>query len=131
MARWQGVAPGGIAGKRLGTSFRRLISWGGTIALAATVLAGAGFTWASPRAWGVIGPLPQQAPAGTIPPGTKLGFLFAVLLVSWGAFFAYSFFMSRRQQELRKEIEALRRHLEARERQAQQTQSERRPTSGA
>jgi len=43
----------------------------------------------------------------TLPPA-NLPFLFAAFAVTWIAFFAYAFFVSRRQQELRKEIAELR-----------------------
>ena len=43
----------------------------------------------------------------TLPPA-NLPFLFAAFVVTWIAFFAYAFFVSRRQQELRKEIAELR-----------------------
>ena len=43
----------------------------------------------------------------TLPPA-NLPFLFAAFTVTWIAFFAYAFFVSRRQQELRKEIAELR-----------------------
>jgi len=43
----------------------------------------------------------------TMPPA-NLPFLFAAFAVTWIAFFAYAFFVSRRQQELRKEIAELR-----------------------
>ena len=45
-------------------------------------------------------------------PAANLPFLFAAFTVAWVAFFAYAFFVSRRQQELRKEIAELRRALE-------------------
>jgi len=41
-------------------------------------------------------------------PATNLPFLFAAFAVTWIAFFTYAFFVSRRQQELRKEIAELR-----------------------
>ena len=41
-------------------------------------------------------------------PQANLPFLFAAFAVTWIAFFAYAFFVSRRQQELRKEIAELR-----------------------
>ncbi len=44
-----------------------------------------------------------------------LPFLFAVFAVTWVAFFAYVFFVNRRQQELQREIEELRRSLEHQE----------------
>ncbi len=37
----------------------------------------------------------------------NLGYLFAVFAVTWSAFFGYVFYMSRRQREMRREIEAL------------------------
>jgi CcmD family protein len=43
-----------------------------------------------------------------------LPFLFAAYAVTWVAFFAYAFYVSRRQAELRREIDALRRALEER-----------------
>lgn len=48
-------------------------------------------------------------------PSPNLPFLFAAFAVSWVAFFAYVFFVNRRQQEIQKEIEELRRSLEHRE----------------
>ena len=45
-------------------------------------------------------------------PAANLPFLFAAFVVTWIAFFAYAFFVSRRQQELRKEIAELRIALE-------------------
>ncbi len=38
---------------------------------------------------------------------TNLGFLFAIYMVSWAAFFAYIFVMSRRQRDLHRQIEQL------------------------
>ena len=48
-------------------------------------------------------------------PSPNLPFLFAAFAVSWVAFFAYVFFVNRRQQEIKKEIEELRRSLERQE----------------
>ena len=45
-------------------------------------------------------------------PSSNLPYLFAALTVSWAGFFAYVFFVSRRQQELRKDIRTLRWSLE-------------------
>ena len=39
---------------------------------------------------------------------SNLPFLFAVYTISWLAFFAYAFYMTRRQRDLRREIEELR-----------------------
>ena len=45
-------------------------------------------------------------------PSSHLPFLFAAFAVSWVVFFAYAFFVSRRQHEMQKEIRELRRALE-------------------
>ena len=45
-------------------------------------------------------------------PSTNLPFLFAAFAVSWAAFFIYAFFVTRRQQELRREIREMRLGLE-------------------
>ena len=45
-------------------------------------------------------------------PSANLPFLFAAFAVSWAAFFIYAFFVTRRQQELRREIGEMRRALE-------------------
>ncbi len=39
---------------------------------------------------------------------TFLPYVFAVYTVTWAAFFAYAFYMGRRQRELRRQIEELR-----------------------
>ena len=46
---------------------------------------------------------------------SELPWLFAVFFVTWAAFFGYVFVMSRRQREMRREIDALRRVLAQRE----------------
>lgn len=48
-------------------------------------------------------------------PEANLPFLFAVYIITWAAFFAYVFYVSRRQRELRNEIRDLRRALEDRD----------------
>ena len=45
-------------------------------------------------------------------PSSNLSFLFVAFLVTWAAFFAYAFFVNRRQRELQREIEELRRSVE-------------------
>ena len=45
----------------------------------------------------------------------NLPFLFAVYTVTWAAFFAYAFYMSRRQRELRRELDEIKRALEEKE----------------
>ena len=48
-------------------------------------------------------------------PESNLPFLFALYTITWLAFFAYAFYMTRRQSELNHEIQELRRILEQRE----------------
>ena len=45
----------------------------------------------------------------------ELPWLFAVYAITWAAFFAYVFIMSRRQREMQREIDALKRALEAKD----------------
>ena len=42
---------------------------------------------------------------------SELPWLFAVFFITWAAFFGYVYLLSRRQREMRREIEALRRAL--------------------
>lgn len=42
-------------------------------------------------------------------PSSNLPYLFAAFAVCWAVFFAYVFFVTRRQQEIRNEITRLRR----------------------
>ncbi len=51
-------------------------------------------------------------------PEANLPFLFAVFIITWAAFFVYVFYVSRKQREMQREIEALKRALEERDRQA-------------
>ena len=48
-------------------------------------------------------------------PEANLPFLFAVFIITWAAFFAYVFYVSRKQREMQAEIEALKRALEERD----------------
>lgn len=45
-------------------------------------------------------------------PLASLAYLFAVFAVSWAAFFVYVFFVTRRQEEMRRQIRELRQALE-------------------
>lgn len=45
-------------------------------------------------------------------PPENLPYLFAALAVSWAGFFVYAFWISRRQQELRREIDEIRQILD-------------------
>ena len=49
-------------------------------------------------------------------PEANLPFLFAVYIITWAAFFGYVFYESRRRREMQGEIDALKRALEARDR---------------
>ena len=54
------------------------------------------------------------ASAQDAPPGeSKLGFLLVGELIVWAGFFAYAFYMSRKTNDLRREIDDLRAQLEA------------------
>ena len=46
---------------------------------------------------------------------SELPWLFAVFAITWAAFFAYVFVMSRRQREMQREIDHLKRSLEDRD----------------
>ena len=48
-------------------------------------------------------------------PEANLPFLFAVYILTWAGFFGYAFYMSRRQRDMRRDIEALRKALRERE----------------
>ena len=48
-------------------------------------------------------------------PEAYLPYLFAAFALTWLAFFAYLFFISRKERALRREVEALRRAIEERE----------------
>ena len=50
-------------------------------------------------------------------PEANLPYLFAVFIITWAVFFGYLFVMSRRHTEMRREIEALKETLAARDRQ--------------
>ena len=58
----------------------------------------------------------SSAPKQGAPGESFLPFLAAAYAVTWAAFFAYAFYVSRKQAELRRELEALRQSLEQRER---------------
>lgn len=48
-------------------------------------------------------------------PEANLPFLFAVYIFTWAGFFGYAFYMSRRQRDMRRDIDALRQALRERE----------------
>ena len=53
---------------------------------------------------------PQDAPGES-----NLGFLLAGTALAWAGFFAYAFYVGRKNRELRRDIEDLRRTLDERE----------------
>ena len=56
--------------------------------------------------------LPQESEAEPDDsPEANLPYLFAVFIITWAVFFGYVFVMSRRQNELRQEIDALKKRL--------------------
>ncbi len=84
----------------------RIILLGALISLALV-------TWSMLSGVGAVSPAQQNGN-----PEANLPFLFAVFIITWAAFFVYVFYVSRRQREMQGEIEALKRALEERDRQA-------------
>ena len=60
----------------------------------------------------MLGAVPAQEGSD---PEAYLPYLFAAFALTWVAFFAYLFFIARKERALRQEMEALRRALEERE----------------
>ena len=60
----------------------------------------------------------DQTTAAARDPEANLPYLFAVYAITWVAFFAYLYYLSQRQQNLRREVEELREALSERERPA-------------
>ncbi len=60
-------------------------------------------------------PDPQEAQSQNNDPEANLPYLFSVFIITWALFFGYAFVMSRRQNEMRGEIESLRRSLAERD----------------
>ena len=84
------------------------------VALAAATPFAAAHAQVSFPAGGESGPAPQPQ-AQEREGESELPWLFAVFLVTWAAFFAYVFMMSRRQREMQRELDALKRALADRE----------------
>lgn len=65
--------------------------------------------------------LPAQTQASDYPaaqdsePEANLPYLFAVFIITWLAFFGYVFYMSRRQREMQREIDDLKRVISQRD----------------
>ncbi len=71
---------------------------------------------AAATAWMLSTGVLMAAVAAQEAPGeSTLPFLYVVYTVTWATFFAYAFYVSRRQRELRRQIEELRRVLEERD----------------
>ena len=58
-------------------------------------------------------PIAAEVPAQQRSGEAELPWLFAVYAITWAAFFAYVFFMSRRQREMQREIDTLKRAIDA------------------
>ncbi len=70
-------------------------------------------TIAAATAWVLSTGILMAAAAGQEAPGeSNLPLLYSVYTVTWATFFAYAFYVSRRQRELRRQIEELRRVLD-------------------
>ncbi len=100
--------------------FRNLRNFAASILLALVVLA---VTMATdPAPLGAFDGEAASVGHGAAPPPqnggdaeANLPYLFAVYIITWAAFFAYVFYLSRRQRDMRSEIEALKRALAQRE----------------
>ena len=102
-----------------GALIRQPIRWGVVpLALAAVLLAFAFDAEPGVAASGAAAP--QQAEDGGSPEA-NLPYLFAVYIITWLAFFGYVFMMSRRQREMRREIDALKQALDEREKDRAET----------
>ena len=55
------------------------------------------------------------AQASDSDPEANLPFLFAVYILTWAGFFGYALYMSRRQRDMQRDIDALRQALRERE----------------
>ena len=55
------------------------------------------------------------AQASDSDPEANLPFLFAVYILTWAGFFGYAFYMSRRQRDMQRDIDALRQALRERQ----------------
>ena len=62
-----------------------------------------------------IAPIAAEAPAQQQRGESELPWLFAVYAITWAAFFGYVFIMSRRQREMQREIDTLKRALQAKD----------------
>ena len=89
------------------TSFVAIVS-NVRVGLAAAVLATVGFVAAAPGA--LAAPLADDAPGES-----NLGYLLAGTLLTWAGFFAYAIYLARKNRDLRREVEELRRLLGERE----------------
>jgi CcmD family protein len=56
-------------------------------------------------------------------PPSNLPFLFAAFAVTWIVFFVYAFFVSRRRQELQREIRTMQQELDQRHGPSEENQS--------
>ncbi len=97
-----------------GIRMRRLTTLGAVIAMSIVALSAVGAVGAYEGSPQVVTQAASPAQEGSSPEA-NLPFLFAVYIITWAAFFAYVFYVSRRQRELRNEIQDLKRALEERD----------------
>ena len=100
--------------------FHSLLGRPASVLVALVVVTVATATAPAPLAAFDVGPGSVPAEAAVQPqndddPEANLPFLFAVYIITWGAFFGYVFYLSRRQRDMQSEIEALKRALAQRE----------------
>ena len=88
-----------------------IIAAAAVILLSATLAPLSTHAYDSPPSVAVSAEIDAQQQRGE----AELPWLFAVYAITWAAFFAYVFIMSRRQREMQREIDALKRALEAKD----------------
>ena len=88
-----------------------IIAAAALILLSATLAPVVAHAYDSAPSVAVSAEIPAQQQRGE----AELPWLFAVYAITWAAFFAYVFIMSRRQREMQREIDALKRALQAKD----------------
>ena len=102
------------AGIRAGIARRLVLVLVLVLATSMASYAGAAEVRASDHQAGESAQVQEEAPqqSDEMDGESELPWLFAVFIITWAAFFAYVFIMSRRQREMQREIEMLKRSLE-------------------
>ena len=94
---------------------RRLTTLGAVVVMSIVGLSAVGAVGAYEGPLQVVTQVGSPAQEGRSPEA-NLPFLFAVYIITWASFFAYVFYVSRRQRELQNEVQDLKRALEERDR---------------